>query len=920
LASFQELRWPRRIDDPLTGNAEVEQNRRLRDTVLALNRNHITASVLVFEADGTGTGIIWKWCVVEPGELRRCRRRAGGGGTKELSESERRIPQLGAYAMNLSDHPTVKRFYSKAATEPAPAAPAQLDADWLRRLALDCGADDAGLVELARPGLDPQREEILRSYPWTKSLLSFVVRMAREPVRGGPRSVANLEFHRAGHEVNEIAAAIVAKLESHGVRAVNPSMGFPMEMYQGPAGAVWVVSHKPVAVEAGLGHMGIHRNVIHPKYGNFVLLGTVLMDCEASAYDRPIDYNPCLECKLCVATCPVGAIGQDGSFNFSSCITHNYREFLGGFSDWIEQVADARDAADYRRRISDPETASMWQSLSYGANYKSAYCMAVCPAGEEVVGPYLRDKQGHLEEVVRPLQERAEPVYVVPGSDAEAVARRKFKNKTMKPVASGLRPRSIAALLNFMPYFFQPNQSRGLDASFHFTFTGQEKRDVTITIKNRTLDIQDGLAGKSDVHVTADSKTWLGYLAKEKSFLWALIRRKIRIKGNPRLLLAFGKCFPSAGPRHRPVEILPQSSKLRREPPRYQKNDPATGKIRWLGKLTLAEVEKVTHNVKTFRFKPRDGGSIPFAYLPGQFLTLHIAPRGIPTKRSYTIASTPTWHDRIEITVKREDYGLVSRWLHEELRVGDEVEIEAPNGTFFFSGEEAESVVLIGGGVGITPMMSAARYLTETRWPGKVDLILGFRAPRDFIFREEIAQLQARNPNLRVTVTMSAPENEPWSGAVGRIDAALLASAAPNISSCRVHLCGPPSMMDAVKAALVGLGVPNGQIKTEAFGTVKRDPRAKGVASTEVAGKVFFQTSDTTAPVPVDATILDAADEAEVFIDNACRSGTCGSCRVKLVSGSVNMAVKDALTEQDQAEGYILTCQARIQGDVKVEA
>jgi epoxyqueuosine reductase QueG len=168
-----------------------------------------------------------------------------------------------------------------------------------------------------------------------------------------------------------------------------------MEIYQTPGYAIWVVSHKPVAV--GLGHMGIHRNLIHPRYGNFVLLGTVLIDREASDYDHPIDYNPCLECKLCVAACPVGAIRPDGSFNFSSCFTHNYREFLGGFSDFIEQVADAREAIDYRRRINEPETASMWQSLTYGANYKSAYCMAVCPAGEDVIGPYLHDRQRRFQ-------------------------------------------------------------------------------------------------------------------------------------------------------------------------------------------------------------------------------------------------------------------------------------------------------------------------------------------------------------------------------------------------------------------------------------------------------------------------------------------------------------------------------------------
>ena len=385
-----------------------------------------------------------------------------------------------------------------------------------------------------------------------------------------------------------------------------------------------------------------------------------------------------------------------------------------------------------------------------------------------------------------------------------------------------------------------------------------------------------------------------------------------------KLLVAFGKCFPSADARHELVEIVPQPSKLSGEPAPYVKNDPR--EIRWRGKLTLSDVVDEAHEVKTFRFSPPGGGPIPFEYLPGQFVTLHVAPRGIPTKRSYTIASSPTWRDRIEITVKREGQGLVSRWLHDELGIGDEVEIEAPNGTFTFSGKEADRVVLIGGGVGITPLMSVVRYLAATNWPGKMHLILGFRSPRDFIFREELAELQARNANLGVTITMSGPRDEPWSGRVGRIDAALLASTVPDLAAHRVHVCGPSPMMDAVKAALVSLGVPHAQIKTEAFGTVKRDPSAKDAGSTEIAGRAFFLASGVTAPVPVDATILDAADTAGVSIDNACRSGTCASCRVKLVSGRVTMAVEDALTDQDRAEGYILACQAKVQGDIEVDA
>jgi ferredoxin-NADP reductase/Fe-S-cluster-containing hydrogenase component 2/putative sterol carrier protein len=691
-------------------------------------------------------------------------------------------------------------------------------------------------------------------------------------------------------------------------------------MYQFPHGGAWVVSHKPVAVAAGLGHMGIHRNVIHAKFGNFILLGTVLIDAEVTAHDVPLDYNPCLECKLCVATCPVGAIAPDGGFNFSACFTHNYREFMGGFTDWVEQVADSKDALDYRKRINEPETAAMWQSLSHRANYKSAYCMAVCPAGEDVIGPYLRDRKAHQQEVVKPLQDKPEPVYVIKGSDADTFARKKWKNKTVKHVGNALRPRSIDGLLATLPLVFQPNQSRGLNATYHFSFTGEERREATVVIRDRTLSIQKGLAGTADLHVTADTRTWLGFLAKERNLGWALVQRKIRIKGSPRLLIAFGKCFPGAGVRHEPTEIMPQTSTLQREPVLYRQNDAATGKIKWQGTLTVAEIIEVAHQVKTFRLVNPAGGEIPFEYLPGQFLTLDIEPRGIPTKRAYTIASTPTWRDRIEITVKREEHGLVSGWLHDELKPGDSLKLLAPNGTFIFTGDDAPSIVLIGGGVGMTPLMSVARYLTDSQWPGGIYMLLSFRRPGDYLFREEVASLQARNPNLKITVTLSNPGEEPWSGPTGRIDKPFLEHTIPNPADQRVHLCGPPPMMESVKAALRELGVPKAQIKTEAFGTIKRDPTAFGARTGAVAGRIQFQRSQVDAEVMEGSTILDAADEADIYIDNACRSGTCGLCRVKLLSGKVRMAVDDSLTEDEKTDGYILACQAEVETNVEIDA
>jgi ferredoxin len=442
----------------------------------------------------------------------------------------------------LDEHPTVIRHRQSPAT--ARVVPEVLDAGWLRRLCLEAGADDVGFVAIGRPELDDQREDILRLYPWTKALVSIVGRMNREPIRSPARSVANLEFHHTGERINEVARSIVAALEAEGHRAVNPSVGFPMEMDRFP-GKIWVVAHKPVAVAAGLGQMGIHRNVIHAKFGNFILLDTILVDTEISEEGSRLDYNPCLECKLCVAACPVGAIAADGHFDFSACYTHNYREFMGGFGDWVENIVESRDARDYRRRVSDRETVSVWQSLGFGPNYKAAYCMAVCPAGEDVIGPFLGDRKGYLRDVVDPFQAKEETVFVVPGSDAQDHAQKRFPHKRIKPVGNGLRPGSIRAFLRLLPFGFQRHKSEGLAATYHFTFTGAEPAQATVVIRDKTIRVEDGHVGSPDLGVTVDSETWLGLLRKERSLVWALLRRRLRLKGSPRLLAGFGKCFPA---------------------------------------------------------------------------------------------------------------------------------------------------------------------------------------------------------------------------------------------------------------------------------------------------------------------------------------------------------------------------------------
>ncbi len=111
---------------------------------------------------------------------------------------------------------------------------------------------------------------------------------------------------------------------------------------------------------------------------------------------------------------PAGAISPDGYFKFSACYTHNDREFMGGFIDWVGTIADSKNSRDYRSPVADLETVSTWQNLGFGPNYKAAYCMSVCPAGEDVIGPRLTDRKNFMQGIVRPLQEKKETVKSFP--------------------------------------------------------------------------------------------------------------------------------------------------------------------------------------------------------------------------------------------------------------------------------------------------------------------------------------------------------------------------------------------------------------------------------------------------------------------------------------------------------------------------
>lgn len=368
---------------------------------------------------------------------------------------------------------------------------------------------------------------------------------------------------------------------------------------------------------------------------------------------------------------------------------------------------------------------------------------------------------------------------------------------------------------------------------------------------------------------------------------------------------------------------------------------PASTKVRqpWKGELRIAHIIQETHNVKTFRLVALDGGALPFEFQPGQFINVQLYIDDKRVNRSYTLASSPSNKTAYELTTKREPLGLASRHMHDQLQAGDVLKVSGPAGRFVCTGHGASSVLLIAGGVGITPVMSICRYLTDTAWPGNIYFLIVAKTEADLIFREEIRLLEQRFPNMRVCVTLSrTKDTDPWMGERGRISAERLQRFVPRIETIPVYLCGPNKMMDATRALLREIGVPDSQVYTEAFSGKKsaKEPMADSLLPRDNAGdqmmtgmmpaititsaSIRFARSEVETEISTETSILNAAEAAGIDLPFECRSGICGQCKVMLKSGQVDMDCEDALSTTEKATGFVLACQAKPVSNVVVDA
>lgn len=231
--------------------------------------------------------------------------------------------------------------------------------------------------------------------------------------------------------------------------------------------------------------------------------------------------------------------------------------------------------------------------------------------------------------------------------------------------------------------------------------------------------------------------------------------------------------------------------------------------------VSLITVE--TPDTKTVRLGL--GPNNPFPFLPGQFIIITAElwnprrNRMVPVNRAFSISSSPTEVDYLEITAKKYQDGRMTPWLHDTVQVGQVLSVKGPDGEFVFREGESDELVLIAGGIGIAPYRSIIRYILTRRLPVQIRLIYSARTPEDFAYKAEFDDKTAKHPNFRCLYTVTR-EHKGWNGRVGRVDEALLRNYAGNPKAL-YYLCGPDRMISDLTETLKKLGVAREAIRSE---------------------------------------------------------------------------------------------------------
>ena len=355
---------------------------------------------------------------------------------------------------------------------------------------------------------------------------------------------------------------------------------------------------------------------------------------------------------------------------------------------------------------------------------------------------------------------------------------------------------------------------------------------------------------------------------------------------------------------------------------RKRKNPEAdsTGKQYYL--LKVKNIVQETADAISIVFETPEEG---ITYQSGQFLTLIADIEGQEVRRSYSFCSTLGIDTDLAVTVKRVNGGLMSNYLADKVKVGDEIKVMEPIGNFTTEAvaENKRHLVFFAGGSGITPFMSLIKFIMHKEPQSTITLVYANRNVDSIIFKDQLDQLITKYEGRLSLEHVLDEAPEGWSGFSGFLDRTKLGSilaSFPESANTEYWMCGPQGMMQVVESYLMEKAIHKDQIRKESFvaPTHEPDQDENGVITRDVT--IVYEGEEHRITVKPDSTILETGLDAGIDLPYSCQSGLCTACRCSLVSGEIKMDEDEGLTEKEREEGYVLICVGHpLTDDVKLK-
>lgn len=513
---------------------------------------------------GRGTHTDWTFPFPAPGRTRKAGRSA--------------LPPRSAYRWPY--RPT-----GEVDSLPARAVHSPVSLEELKRgLREACECDDVGVISIDDPAIAHEVDEIRYVYPHSRSLICLIAEENKPSMQSRYLPTANHELYTTEERLFEMGRRAIVYLRGLGASGVTTTMGWPQEVGVRWADKIWPISHKLVAQAAGLGVIGLSRNFLHRRFGAYCLIDTVLTDLELETFDRPVEWNPCIDCNLCVASCPTDAIRSDGDFDFFACYNHTYRDSIPGFLDLVRDLADAHPRR-FEKRWTDTEIAALWQSLAFRVEYRCFNCVATCPAEiHEDFHASRETRRAYLDETLKPLartRRENEEQFVIDTPSARArydipPGQWRTRPRPDQPASKivrlvdlrRIRTQDVDAMMRNMPQYFRDGEAGTLVFTTRFELTGAGGGVWTMTVDHGRCRVEPRATASPDLTVRCEAEVFLGIHRGTVSPLRALLTGRVRLRGRRRLFLTFPRLLgfaPGSSWLHRVVyETRRLASRIRR--------------------------------------------------------------------------------------------------------------------------------------------------------------------------------------------------------------------------------------------------------------------------------------------------------------------------------------------------------------------